>query len=108
MKHGKDEIVKEPESLLNKEIEFKGYNPKTAKIRVHNTLGAQFKCFVDYESEEQFPKLKEFLEKNGFKEVTHDDDKYKKRAWFIHPEFATCTTVDGYTNNFIHPPKYRK
>ena len=95
VKYGKDEVVK-AERLLNKEIKFEGYNPKIARIRVHKVHGAQFKCFVDYKSEDQFDKIKEFLEKNGFKEVTHDDDRYKKRAWFIHPDFSTCKTVEGY------------
>ena len=108
VKHGKDEVVKEPELLLNKEIEFKGYNPKVAKLRVHKVLGAQLKCFVDYRSEDQFSKIKSFLEKNGFREILHDDDKFKKRLWFIHPDYSTCTTVDGYINNFVHPPSYRK
>ena len=45
MKYGKDEVVK-AEKLLNKEIEFEGYNPKIARIRVHKVHGAQFKCFV--------------------------------------------------------------
>ena len=108
VKYGKDEVVKETEKLLNKEIEFEGYNPKIARVRVHKVLGAQFKCFVDYKSEGQFDKIKEFLEKNGFKEVTHDADKYKKRAWFIHPDFSTCKTVEGYVNNFAHPPEYRR
>jgi len=92
VKYGKDEV----------------YNPKIARIRVHKVHGAQFKCFVDYKSEGQFDKIKEFLEKNGFKEVTHDADKYKKRAWFIHPDFSTCKTVEGYVNNFAHPPEYKR
>lgn len=108
VKYGKDEVVKEPEKLLNKEITFDGYNPKVARIRIHKVLGAQFKCFVDYKSEDQFDKIKRFLEKNGFREITHDDDKYKKRAWFIHPDFSTCKTIDGYVNNFAHPPEYRR
>jgi hypothetical protein len=107
VRHGKDE-VKESGKLLNKMFKFEGYNPKVAKLRVHKVLGAQFKCFVDYKSEDQFGKIKSFLEKNGFKEVSHDDDKFKKRAWFIHPDYSTCTTVDGYINNFVHPPSYRK
>ena len=107
VKYGKDEVVG-PEKLLNKEIVFEGYNPKVARIRIHKVLGAQFKCFVDYKSEDQFDKIKGFLEKNGFREITHDDDKYKKRAWFIHPDFSTCKTVDGYVNNFAHPPEYRR
>jgi len=108
VKYGKEEVVKGTEKLLNKEIEFEGYNPKIARIRVHKVLGAQFKCFVDYKSENQFDKIKEFLEKNGFREVTHDDDRHKKRAWFIHPDFSICKTVDGYVNNFAHPPEYRR
>ena len=101
-------VLVKAERLLNKEIKFEGYNPKIARIRVHKVHGAQFKCFVDYKSEDQFDKIKEFLEKNGFKEVTHDDDRYKKRAWFIHPDFSTCKTVEGYVNNFAHPSEYRR
>ena len=107
VRYGKDE-VKEAEELLNKEIEFEGYNPKIARIRVHKVLGAQFKCFVDYKSKDQFDIIKKLLEKNGFREVTHDDDRYKKRAWFIHPGFSACKTVDGYVNNFAHPSEYRR
>ena len=107
VRHGKDE-VKESGNLLNKMLEFEGYNPKVAKLRVHKVLGTQFKCFVDYKSGEQFGKIKSFLEKNGFKEVSQDDDRYKNRAWFIHPDYSTRITVDGYINNFVHPPSYRK
>ncbi|MBM3703094.1 MAG: hypothetical protein FJW63_08960 [Actinobacteria bacterium] len=108
VKHGKDEVIKDPEKLLNKEIKFEGYNPKIAKLRVHKILGAQFKCFVDYENEDQFDRIKNFLEKNGFSEVSHDDARMKKRAWFIHPKYSTCRTEDEYINNFTHPPTYEK
>ena len=105
VRFGKDE-VKESGKLLNKMFKFEGYNPKIAKLRVHKVLGAQFKCFVDYKSEDQFSKIKSFLEKNGFKKISHDDDKFKKRVWFVHPDYSTCITIDGYINNFVHPPSY--
>lgn len=38
VKYGKDEVVKEPEKLLNKQIMFKGYNPKVARIRATKFL----------------------------------------------------------------------
>jgi len=62
VKYGKDEVVG-PEKLLNKEIVFEGYNPKVARIRIHKALGAKFKCFVNYKGEDQFDKIKGFLEK---------------------------------------------
>lgn len=102
VRHGKDK-VKESGDLLNKAIKFEGHNPKIAKLRVHKVLGAQFKCFVDYKSEDQFDRIK-----SCFKEVSRDDDKMKKRAWFIHPDYSTCTTIDGYVNNFAHPPTYKE
>jgi len=119
VRYGKDEI-KEHKELMNKMFKFEGRsNQKIAKLRVHKVLGAQFKCFVDYavwyshtavdyKSEDQFSKIKNFLERNGFKEISHDDDKFKKRVWFIHPDYSICTTTDGYINNFVHPPSYRK
>lgn len=107
VRFGRDEVEDRGEKLLEVS-EFTGTNPKTAKLKVHNILGAQFKCYIDYKEGNQLYDLKNFLERNGFIEISHDDDKSKNRLWFIHPGYGDCRTINGFINNFVHPMKYKK
>jgi len=70
-------------------------------VRYVKNLGFQFKCFAYYE-EADFDRLTELLEKNKYLNIIKGKVK-SKRAWFIHPDYPTCKTVDGFENNFFYP-----
>jgi len=86
-KRGKDDVVKAPSKLLNKEIKFKRYSLKIVTLRVYKIFRVQFKCYVGYKNEYQLDKMKYLLEKNGFIGATHEDFKYKIECMFYIFQF---------------------
>ena len=90
--------------LLNKEIFFNKIDQRgnfIVSINYTKNLGFQFKCFADYTGI-TFEHLKETLEKNGYIYVSKGKGKMM-RAWFIHPDYSICKTVDKLINNYYYP-----
>lgn len=102
VRDGKDE-VSDRGPLQNKVKWFKKVDERgdlRTSVRYTKNLGFQFKCFADYRKID-FDRLKEVLEKNKFLNFTKGEGK-AKRAYFIHPDYPICKTVDGIENNFFY------
>jgi hypothetical protein len=102
--------------LKNQIIYFKGHYQKKAKIRFYRTLGCQFKCFIELDDPELFGDLKDFLERNGYEDISKGKKysinrflrkcKVIERIWFIHKDadqYDEVTTPEGFVNNFLYP-----
>lgn len=102
--------------LKNQIIYFKGHYQKKAKIRFYRTLGCQFKCFIELDDPELFGDLKDFLERNGYADISKGKKysinrflrkcKVVERIWFIHKDvdqYDEVTTPEGFVNNFLYP-----
>ena len=93
--------------LLNRPYSFtrcEGYY--TVRLDYPLRYGLQFKCFLDWTSNEIKPpnltKMRAMCEKNGWTHVSADG-LHPGRFWFILPEFATKRTDDNeaYINNWF-------
>ncbi|MCP4594790.1 MAG: hypothetical protein GY842_29005 [bacterium] len=103
VRDGKDD-VEDRGPLLNKTKSFKAVDERgtlAARIKYSKRLGFQFKCFVDHPGMD-FAEVKGILKKAGFPAVEKGGGK-QQRAWFLHPDYPTCKTVDQITNNFFYP-----
>lgn len=103
VRDGKDQID-DKGPLLNKEIYFKEldrHGTFQASVKYAKHIGFQFKCFIDYKGT-SFDEIKTLLIKNKYESIGTGGGK-QFRAWFILPEYETCLTIDGITNNFFYP-----
>jgi hypothetical protein len=74
-------------------------------IEYTTRLGFQFKCFVDYGSND-YGEMKRLLEEAGFRSVSQGGEE-SRRAWFLlpeHEEYEEYETPDGSVNNYYSPP----
>lgn len=112
-------IVREgPDSskLLNQTQEFQRLgNVYVATLNYPSSSGMQFKCFVDWVSDNEpvptLMRMRGLLEQNGWQDI-EPDGLHRGRFWFILPEFATKFTEDEnkYLNNWLPagPPPIRE
>jgi len=106
VRDGKDEVT-DKGKLRNKKRWFKEVGEVgqqvtlRASVRYTKKLGFQFKCFADYKGI-GFKKLKKALQKRRYSDVGEDVGR-RGRAWFIHPAYSSCQTVDRIKNNFFYP-----
>ncbi|UCE58911.1 MAG: hypothetical protein JSU63_15895 [Phycisphaerales bacterium] len=103
VRDGKDQ-VSDKGPLLNKEISFKEIDRQgtvVAQVTYAKHIGFQFKCFVDHKGT-SFDTVKDLLSINGYIGISKGGGK-PFRAWFLLPDYNTCLTIDGITNNFYYP-----
>lgn len=92
--------------LKNQIVYFNGHYQKKAKIRFYRTLGCQFKCFIELDDQDLFEDLENFLERNGYYNISRKKCKDIERIWFIHKDmdqYDEVTTPEGFVNNFFYP-----
>jgi hypothetical protein len=101
--HVRDGTDEEPSALLNVQhyLQKEDGNEYSTTIEYDKRLGFQFKCFVDYGSND-FAEIRELLEQAGFKSISRGP-RNSQRAWFLLPEYAEYTTETGFENNFHLP-----
>ena len=103
VRDGKDQ-VDDKGPLLNRTVKFSGPDIRgmlTAKVRFDRRLGFQFKCFVDHGAL-AIDEVKAALIGSGFTDIGKGGGP-PRRVWFLTPDYGTCQTVDGITNNFSYP-----
>ena len=103
VRDGKDQIP-DKGPLLNREIVFEEidrHGALIARVTYAKRLGFQFKCFADHKGT-PFDEVKALLSSNGYEGIGKGRGK-PFRAWFLLPEYTTCRTIDGITNNFYYP-----
>lgn len=102
VRDGKD-VVAEAGPIRNRIAEFfpsdESQATIVARFRHSRRLGAQFKCFVDFEGEPA-DLVGSKLRRSGFDEPRLDEHR-DDRVWFLLHEYPRVETVDGHTNNFV-------
>ena len=119
VRFGTDEFLKETATdserkdaiLQNEEIFGKSHYDRNQKlfcitlpIKIHKTLGVQFKPFVDVLDSTKLNDVMELLQKNEkFDDVKISGSLNKQRIYFLLRSISETMTPEGIRNNYIYP-----
>jgi len=77
----------------------------TLNLKIHRSLGTQFKCFAEARSLEQVPKAIEALKKcEHASDIKQSDSYHRTRVYFLLDQFVTVESINSAVkNNYIFP-----
>lgn len=73
-------------------------------VPLHKRLGTQFKCFVDFEHEDDVKNI--LKHKDEFTRVHSIDESsspYEHRLYYLLRDYGDVETIDGFKNNILMP-----